>query len=305
MGAAMTGRRSPRGATQSTAIPAACPRPARSRSPRSPRCREHALRSVACPRERTRPRRRASAALHPPAKANARSGKCLRIGCRSGSGAAVDGCGRRVSRLIAMTGRRAWRGSVLLALLVACGGETERSGGGDAGDAAASAGSGGAAPGGGGAPSGGAPSGGGAPADGGAPGGGCGGGFGIELCANGCTNTHEDTSNCGACGNVCASSEQCVGGFCSCPFGTDSCFGDCVDLDSNPKHCGACGNACGPAQICAIGACVCACPAGTTQCGSAGQCLCVNTLADLQHCGGCNQPCKSTQICASGMCVTL
>jgi hypothetical protein len=51
-----------------------------------------------------------------------------------------------------------------------------------------------------------------------------------QLCGIACTDTNSDSSNCGSCGNVCASG-ICVNGACSCNGascgGIQSCSGDC------------------------------------------------------------------------------
>jgi hypothetical protein len=95
-------------------------------------------------------------------------------------------------------------------------------------------------------------------------------------------NTTNNTSSCGACGNVCPpianGTQACSGGGCvvgGCNGGFSNCNGSYADgceinTTNNTSHCGACGNSCGAvcvgnvaATTCAGGSCgVLACNAG-------------------------------------------
>jgi hypothetical protein len=101
-----------------------------------------------------------------------------------------------------------------------------------------------------------------------------------KCCGATCTDTDNDTNNCGDCNNVCPKGNVCVVGRCGCPPTgiacgmAQSCCGTagCKSLDSDRFNCGACG------RECADGTC------------SGGQC----------HCGG--AVCPSTQRCCAGAC---
>jgi hypothetical protein len=78
------------------------------------------------------------------------------------------------------------------------------------------------------------------------------------ACCNGtCTDLNSDTSNCGACGNVCAEpTPTCYQGTCiGCPTGLTWCNPACVDLSSDPFNCGTCYHQCAPNEVCAGGTC--------------------------------------------------
>lgn len=106
-------------------------------------------------------------------------------------------------------------------------------------------------------------------------------------CSGACTDQTTDTSNCGSCGNSCASGENCQGGVCGSSGGTggglhyhvgggtvtlagpgvmDSlactssgglwCNGACVDQNTDTSNCGSCGNACGSGVPCNSGKCL-------------------------------------------------
>jgi hypothetical protein len=56
-----------------------------------------------------------------------------------------------------------------------------------------------------------------------------------------CINLDTDATNCGQCGNVCATGDVC-------------CAGSCVDLQADPSNCGACAHTCG-GSTCAASVC--------------------------------------------------
>lgn len=72
-----------------------------------------------------------------------------------------------------------------------------------------------------------------------------------------------DPLNCGTCGTICGTGEECSFGFCrdtDCSFGRGDCDGDAsngceTDVGSDPQNCGRCGVMCGAAQSCNFGFC--------------------------------------------------
>jgi hypothetical protein len=90
---------------------------------------------------------------------------------------------------------------------------------------------------------------------------------GYTPCSGDCVNTQNDKSNCGACGNKCASGEFCVKGSCAtvsvgglnveqiCSTGYTPCSGTCVNTKTDTSNCGACGNKCGSGEFCVKGSC--------------------------------------------------
>lgn len=71
-----------------------------------------------------------------------------------------------------------------------------------------------------------------------------------------CVDVLSSTSNCGTCGNACASGAQCTNGTCACPAGQTACSGKCVDENTDSKNCGACDKACSGSTSCLYGACI-------------------------------------------------
>jgi hypothetical protein len=149
--------------------------------------------------------------------------------------------------------------------------------------------------------------------------------------ANGCeTNTSNNVSHCGACGNVCSfpnATAVCIGGDChigACHAG----FGNCdnndgngceTDLLTDENNCGQCSYVCGSGETCTNGQCLCGtnpgcadgqvcsngicCPFGTTNCNNA----CVDLLGnDMNNCGGCGVVCSrlnADAACIAGNCM--
>ncbi|MBX7194396.1 MAG: hypothetical protein K1X94_20240 [Sandaracinaceae bacterium] len=146
----------------------------------------------------------------------------------------------------------------------------------------------------------------------------CSGGHG-----DGC-ETPSNTSNCGACGNVCGTNESCNGsGDCqcgtgpsaasgeACTGGTPDCCGNaCVNLTNNVNNCGACGNRCGAGETCSGGRCTCGGTMGTMGSGEActgasNECCgssCVVTSGSTSNCGACGNVCGAGETCSSGRC---
>jgi len=87
-----------------------------------------------------------------------------------------------------------------------------------------------------------------------------------DSCNGQCVDTNSDTSNCGSCGNACASGQTMRvrllpgrrrgGGGGGCSNGQTSCNGRCVDTNSDTSNCGSCGNACASRQMCLLGMCL-------------------------------------------------
>ncbi|WP_437736311.1 MXAN_6577-like cysteine-rich protein [Sorangium sp. So ce1335] len=143
-------------------------------------------------------------------------------------------------------------------------------------------------------------------------------------CGGVCVALRADRDNCGACGNACASDEECTAGSCEArePDGGEGggdgeggegggdpmscgqdrymqrCDGVCVDTRVDPNHCGKCGQQCEPGRACAGALCLRACVEGLTECGDA----CVDLDADPQHCGRCGNACDPGQPCEAGSC---
>ncbi len=93
-----------------------------------------------------------------------------------------------------------------------------------------------------------------------------------ETCCFGayCANLDTDESNCGTCGNDCATlvfpkGDGCAGGACRCGAGPgcagrldDACCdgsAGCTDTDTDLDHCGTCGWDCWPDEDCVRGYC--------------------------------------------------
>jgi Stigma-specific protein, Stig1 len=89
-------------------------------------------------------------------------------------------------------------------------------------------------------------------------------------CGTSCTNIQTDSTNCGACGNICPTNPSnpgtratCVGGQCECgSVGLSKCSNFCVDTQTDPNNCGSCGKQCMPGVGCVGG--LCQCPQGQT-----------------------------------------
>jgi len=95
---------------------------------------------------------------------------------------------------------------------------------------------------------------------------------GVQACCGGqCTAIDDNNSNCGGCGNLCASTP---GTRAQC------CNGACVDLLSNNGNCGACGHLCFAGAHCVNGSCVTLPPCRGQRCNAACRCpgggLCQN-----------------------------
>lgn len=142
--------------------------------------------------------------------------------------------------------------------------------------------------------------------------------------ADGCeTNTQNNTSACGGCGQACSTnnvpSPSCVNGVCSgaCASGFADCDGNKLtngcetNISSNVDSCGGCTNVCSgnniPTRACSGGVCTGNCASGYADCNGnklTDGCE-INTANNTSHCGTCNTPCSSNHVtpnCAGGVC---
>lgn len=119
-------------------------------------------------------------------------------------------------------------------------------------------------------------------------------------CVGVCVTTASDPANCGACGTLCASGQQCTAGACACLAGLEACPTGCTDLGSDGQSCGACGVPCGAGTLCMNGQCLTAtaCPSGQSICNQG----CVDTSTNPLHCGACGQACPAGRSCTNGSC---
>jgi len=123
------------------------------------------------------------------------------------------------------------------------------------------------------------------------------------------TNILADSSNCGACGNVCPAQTgfeafSCVEGKCQleCRAGTGAkdCDGlidnGCESMRFDTLNCGACGVACAAGETCNVqdlndlDSVGCGCPPGKLFCATS----CRELHSDDAHCGACNRRCDAT-----------
>jgi len=129
-------------------------------------------------------------------------------------------------------------------------------------------------------------------------------------------NLNLDPLNCGACGNACPASAQCVGG--ACKLQCQPLWADCngvlsdgceTDLDLE-ENCGACGKACGPVPfghpICWDTVCYTGCDEGRKDCDHVYDNGCeIDRLNDVANCGDCGTVCSfpnAVPSCVDGKC---
>jgi hypothetical protein len=146
-------------------------------------------------------------------------------------------------------------------------------------------------------------------------------GAGLTNCGGTCVNLATDPTQCGRCGNACATpanaDRTCAAG--ACGFTCNAGFGDCNAMaadgcETNTQtalaHCGGCGRTCAPANAaaqCAAGTCGYAtCSAGFGDCdGNRANGCEVDVRTTVAHCGACGRTCapaNATASCASGVC---
>lgn len=110
---------------------------------------------------------------------------------------------------------------------------------------------------------------------------------GLTACGGVCTNTLNDNTNCGACGNSCPLGGYCEGGACVGGCQGTICGGVCVDTSFDGNNCGACGNVCTMVLTCCNGGCV-------------------DLNTDVNNCGNCGGHCFFPIIgdptCEGGVC---
>src|SRR5450631_3307456 len=111
---------------------------------------------------------------------------------------------------------------------------------------------------------------------------------------NGCeTNLLTNPSNCGTCGNVCASGQSCIGGACTGGMGTISCH-TAADCPAEPNT---------SSPTCSSNICIYACTAGFSDCDHNVNNGCeANLLTNPSNCGTCGNVCTSGQSCIGGAC---
>ncbi len=119
----------------------------------------------------------------------------------------------------------------------------------------------------------------------------------LTDCGAQCADLQTDASNCGACGNACATGASCEEGVCVCDVaGETDCGTGCYDLQTDEDNCGACGNFCPASATCVDGVCDC----GNGQIGCSG--VCYDLSITTNHCGACGNACLSGATCVDSAC---
>ena len=132
--------------------------------------------------------------------------------------------------------------------------------------------------------------------------------IGFIECNAQCVDSLGDNAHCGACGNTCRDSEQCVEGQCSrCPDAREQwcpkMWGEvaCVNVQNDPANCGTCGVLCQDfGYHCDHGACVCRHDAD--HCEFDGVEYCTDLKRDWDNCGQCGNQCPRGSECFSSQC---
>ncbi len=115
-----------------------------------------------------------------------------------------------------------------------------------------------------------------------------------------CSDTMNDSANCGQCGNRCAEGSACLSGECVslCDEDLKLCGNACVNLQTDTENCGLCDRACPAHYTCEEGACQIGCAEGLSVCGNA----CKNLQTDRINCGTCDNQCEDGYRCSEGTC---
>jgi hypothetical protein len=151
---------------------------------------------------------------------------------------------------------------------------------------------------------------------------------GLSSCNGTCRDLSNDAKNCGSCGNICPSGQNCQNDRCilpgtsapvvstsvpitivpelSCSGRETLCGNSCVDVFSDKKNCGVCSRACKSQEICVNARCGPACTeSGTSLCGDS----CVDLDTDMNNCGSCGTECETFlpnakgSLCTNGQCI--
>ncbi len=85
-------------------------------------------------------------------------------------------------------------------------------------------------------------------------------GAGLRDCGSTeCRDLSQDPLNCGRCGAMCSTGQDCDDGRCICVESLADCGDgaspDCRDLGRDPRSCGRCGMSCEPGSVCLDGVC--------------------------------------------------
>ncbi|MGC4089099.1 MAG: hypothetical protein QM756_14690 [Polyangiaceae bacterium] len=119
----------------------------------------------------------------------------------------------------------------------------------------------------------------------------------LTACGSVCVDLQGSAINCGSCGNVCPTGQNCTAGVCKCPTGQAVCNGTCQDITTNVKSCGSCTNVCATGASCVAGACQC--PTPQAACGG----TCLDVTKDANNCGTCGTKCSGSTQCLYGACL--
>jgi hypothetical protein len=136
---------------------------------------------------------------------------------------------------------------------------------------------------------------------------------GNTNCNGTCTDLTGDSTNCGTCGSICATSmanatSSCQSGMCltSCNAGLTNCNGACQNIAVDVNNCGACGRVCGGANgvpFCTSGACGLTCNSGFGDCDGQSFNGCeTNLTTTVTNCGACGHVCAAGHACVAGAC---
>ncbi len=144
-----------------------------------------------------------------------------------------------------------------------------------------------------------------------------------------CINLDVDGEHCGQCGRTCGGGRgtHCALGQCVCGAADVGCAGDgrdiccppvgervrpyCANIQEEPRDCGGCGNRCDESigDRCEFGECTCGLEergcAGTPTdfcCPDVTEFACANLQEDRRNCGRCGRSCDLVETCREGTC---